>query len=33
MTKSRILGFQGFRRSDDTFRNTFAELKAARIVP
>jgi nucleoside-diphosphate-sugar epimerase len=33
MTKSRALGFQSFRRTDDTFRNTFAELKAARIVP
>lgn len=33
MTKSRELGFQGFRRTDDTFRNTFAELKAAKIVP
>jgi hypothetical protein len=33
MTKSRALGFQAFRRTDDTFRNTFAELKAAKIVP
>jgi nucleoside-diphosphate-sugar epimerase len=33
MTKSRALGFQSFRRTDDTFRNTFAELKAAKIVP
>jgi nucleoside-diphosphate-sugar epimerase len=33
MTKSRALGFQSFRRTDDTFRNTFAELKAANIVP
>jgi nucleoside-diphosphate-sugar epimerase len=33
MTKSRALGFQGFRRSDDTFRDTFASLRAARITP
>jgi nucleoside-diphosphate-sugar epimerase len=33
MTKSRALGFQGFRRTDDTFRHTFAGLKAAKIVP
>jgi hypothetical protein len=33
MTKSRTLGFDGFRRTDDTFRNTFAGLKAAKIVP
>jgi nucleoside-diphosphate-sugar epimerase len=33
MTKSRALGFQAFRRTDDTFRNTFAGLKAAKIVP
>jgi hypothetical protein len=33
MTKSRALGFQAFRRTDDTFRNTFAELKTAKIVP
>jgi nucleoside-diphosphate-sugar epimerase len=33
MTKSRALGFQSFRRTDDTFRNTFVELKTAKIVP
>jgi nucleoside-diphosphate-sugar epimerase len=33
MTKSRALGFQGFRRSDDTFRDTFTTMRAAKIVP
>jgi nucleoside-diphosphate-sugar epimerase len=33
MTKSRGLGFQSFRRTDDTFRNTFAALRAQRIIP
>lgn len=33
MTKSRALGFQGFRRSDDTFRETIRELRAEKIVP
>ena len=33
MTKSRGLGFHGFRRTDDTFRATFAHLREARIVP
>jgi nucleoside-diphosphate-sugar epimerase len=33
MTKSRALGFQGFRRTDDTFREIFAALKASKIVP
>jgi hypothetical protein len=33
MTKSRALRFPSFRRTDDTFRNTFAELEAAKIVP
>lgn len=33
MTKSRELGFRGFRRTDDTFRDTFAQLREARIIP
>lgn len=33
MTKSRALGFQSFRRTDDTFRDTFAHLREARIIP
>src|SRR6202012_5800276 len=33
MTKSRARGVQGFRRPDATFRDTFAGLKRAKIVP
>jgi nucleoside-diphosphate-sugar epimerase len=33
MTKSRGLGFQGFRRTDDTFRDTIAHLRQVRIIP
>jgi hypothetical protein len=33
MTKSRGLGFQAFRRTDETFRETFESLRVARIVP
>jgi nucleoside-diphosphate-sugar epimerase len=33
MTKSRELGFTGFRRSDDSFLELFARLRAARIIP
>jgi hypothetical protein len=33
MTKSRGLGFQAFRRTDDAFRQTFAALRAERIIP
>lgn len=33
MTKSRGLGFQGFRRTDETFRDTFAHLRRERLIP
>jgi hypothetical protein len=33
MTKSRGLGFQAFRRTDDAFRATFATLRQERIIP
>ena len=33
MTKSRSLGFLGFRRTDDTFRSLFDRLRAARVIP
>ena len=33
MTKSRELGFHGFRRSDDTFHSLFERLRAERIIP
>ena len=33
MTKSRGLGFQAFRRTDDTFRASFATLRDERIIP
>ncbi len=33
VTKARALGFQRFRRTDDTFRDTFAHLREAKIVP
>ena len=33
MTKSRGLGFQAFRRTDETFRDTFAHLRRERIIP
>jgi hypothetical protein len=33
MTKSRELGFVGFRRSDDSFLELFSRLRAARIIP
>jgi nucleoside-diphosphate-sugar epimerase len=33
MTKSRSLGFLGFRRTDDTFRALFERLRAARVIP
>lgn len=33
MTKSRELGFQGFRRTDDSFEALFERLRAERIIP
>jgi nucleoside-diphosphate-sugar epimerase len=33
MTKSRGLGFQAYRRTDDAFRQTFESLRAERIIP
>jgi nucleoside-diphosphate-sugar epimerase len=33
MTKSRMLGFSGFRRTEDTFRSLFQRLREARVIP
>ena len=33
MTKSRMLGFTGFRRTEDTFRSLFRRLRDARVIP
>jgi hypothetical protein len=33
MTKSRLLGFSGFRRTDDSFRSLFRRLRDARVIP
>lgn len=33
MTKSRELGFHGFRRTDDSFHTLFESLRAERIIP
>jgi nucleoside-diphosphate-sugar epimerase len=33
MTKSRLLGFTGFRRTEDTFRSLFQRLREARVIP
>jgi nucleoside-diphosphate-sugar epimerase len=33
MTKSRTLGFTGFRRTEDTFRSLFRRLREARVIP
>jgi nucleoside-diphosphate-sugar epimerase len=33
MTKSRLRGFHGFRRSDDSFRSIIRRLRDARVIP
>src|SRR5256885_4456800 len=33
MTKSRSLGFLGFRRTDDSFRALIGRLRSARVIP
>jgi hypothetical protein len=33
MTKSRLRGFHGFRRSDESFRSIVRRLRDARVIP
>jgi hypothetical protein len=33
MTKSRKLGFRGFRQTDESWLALFAKLRAARVIP
>lgn len=33
MSKSRRLGFTGYRATDESFFDLFAQLRAARIIP
>jgi hypothetical protein len=33
MSKSRLAGFTGYRRTEDAFTGLFARLRAERLIP